>query len=29
MFIQLNDRHNRLIAGDFELRKPDSYFPEL
>lgn len=26
VFIQLNDERNRLIAGDFELRRPDSYF---
>lgn len=26
VFIQLNDDRNKLIAGDFELRRPDSYF---
>ncbi|TAH40423.1 MAG: hypothetical protein EYC69_11475 [Bacteroidetes bacterium] len=26
VFIQLSDERNKLIAGDFELRRPDSYF---
>ncbi|MBP6334088.1 MAG: hypothetical protein KA444_01355 [Bacteroidia bacterium] len=26
VFIQLSDKRNKLIAGDFELRRPDSYF---
>jgi len=26
VYIQLSDEHNKLIAGDFELRRPDSYF---
>lgn len=26
VFIQLSNEHNKLIAGDFELRRPDSYF---
>lgn len=26
VFIQLSDENNKLIAGDFELRRPDSYF---
>lgn len=26
VFIQLSNNRNKLIAGDFELRRPDSYF---
>ena len=26
VFIQLSDERNKLIAGDFELKRPDSYF---
>ena len=26
IFIQLSDKNNKLIAGDFDLRRPDSYF---
>jgi hypothetical protein len=26
VFIQLSDKRNKLIAGDYELRRPDSYF---
>ncbi len=26
VFIQLSDERSKLIAGDFELRRPDSYF---
>ena len=26
VFIQISDPHNRLIAGDFELKRPNGYF---
>jgi hypothetical protein len=26
VFIQLSNKNNKLIAGDFELKRPDSYF---
>ena len=26
VFIQISDKHNKLIAGDFELKKPEGYF---
>lgn len=29
VFIQLSHQQSRLIAGDFELRRPDSYFMNL